>query len=102
MNLDYRIDFNDVLPILFALEQLFIELANLQESAELEKFCDIFNETIEIIGVQAENMGFNPKEAIGYFKVKAYLEMSGSYVTITKEEYEKLKFDSERLKDLED
>lgn len=102
MDLNYRINMGEVLPVLQDLEMAYIELAKLPDSQELEDFCDAFNDAVLAIGHQAEAMGFYPEEAIGYFKVKSYLEMTNQSVTISKEEYEKLKFDSERLKDLED
>lgn len=100
MELDYRIDTDEVLPTLQILENVYIDLAQLPDSPELEEFCADFHKAMELIKKNAEAMGFSPEEALGYFKVKAYLEIADTHVTITKDEYDKLKEDSDRLQGL--
>lgn len=100
MDLKYRIDTDSVLPVFHILESVYIDLTKQPESVELYNFCKDFYKSIRVIRSKAESMGFIPDEAVGYFKIKAYLEIAGSHVTIPKEEYDRLKADSERLQDL--
>lgn len=102
MDFSYRINQDDVLEVFQTLNLMYAELSANVDNPDCIEFVEEFLKSLEVISKIATNFGLTPSEAVGYFKVKSYLDMSGGYVTIPKAEYEDLKADAECYQQLLD
>lgn len=102
MDFSYRINREEVLEVFQTLNLMYSELLSNSGNPDCTVFVDEFLKSLDVISKMATDFGLTPSEAIGYFKVKAYLDMSEGYVTIPKAEYEDLKADAECYQQLLD
>jgi len=102
MDFKYRISKEEVLEVFQTLNLMYSELVKEGDNPECSLFVNEFLNSLDEISKIAVDFGLTPLEAVGYFKVKSYLEMSGGYVTIPKAEYEDLKADAECYQQLLD
>lgn len=101
MDLSYRFNTKKMEEDFANLDVLFTELRNLPDSEELDEFNKSFYAAFDKVEELCKKYNYNVEQAIGYYKLKAFLAMAEDTVTISRAEYEALQEASFRLAQLD-
>lgn len=102
MDFSYRINKEEVMEVFQTLHLMYSELLEKSDDPDCGLFVSEFLKSLDEVEKLSTSFGLTPSEAVGYFKVKSYIDMSGGYVTIPKVVYEDLKADAECYQQLLD